>query len=189
MDKQLLPVREAELARYKEHKNDVNDVNYQKFVTPIVSAIMRDFAQNDKGLDFGAGPGPVLSKLLTDNGYHIRQYDPFFADQPELLEEKYDYIACCEVIEHFYTPPEEFRLLKKLLLQNGKLYCMTNLYDESINFQNWHYKNDSTHVFIYQAETVHWIKENFGFANVTIEGRLITFYGDRNTRESKESET
>ena len=67
----------------------------------------------------------------------------------------------------------------ELLEQNekdGKLYCMTDLYDKSINFHKWYYKNDSTHVFIYHKNTIHWIKEKFGFSNVTIEGRLITFF-------------
>ena len=176
VDESIKPDREAEKIRYQEHNNDVNDKRYQKFVSNITSAIMRDFTKNDKGLDFGAGTGPVISKVLKDNDFSIVQYDPFFHNYPNLLDEKYDYIACCEVIEHFYNPPKEFRLLKKMLQKDGKLYCMTDLYDKSINFHKWYYKNDSTHVFIYHKNTIHWIKEKFGFSNVTIEGRLITFF-------------
>ena len=79
------------------------------------------------------------------------------------------------MIEHFYDPAKGFRLLKELLLQNGKLYCMTEIYDESIDFPNWYYKNDQTHVFIYHKKSIHWIKEEYGFSDVTIEGRLITY--------------
>jgi SAM-dependent methyltransferase len=175
LDESLRLDKKAEMSRYKEHNNDVEDEKYQKFVSPITSAIMRDFNQNSKGLDFGAGTGPVISKLLNDQKFFIRQYDPYFHDDPELLNEKYDYIACCEVIEHFYDPAEGFALLKRLLLQNGKLYCMTNIYDESIIFDNWYYKNDETHVFIYHEKTIHWIKEEYGFSEVTIEGRLVTY--------------
>ena len=175
VDKKLRLNREAEMLRYKEHNNEIKDEKYQKFVSPISSAIMRDFTQNNKGLDFGAGTGPVISKVLKDNDFLIMQYDPFFHNNPDLLDEKYDYIACCEVMEHFYNPKKEFSLLKKLLRQNGKLYCMTDIYNESINFHKWYYKNDPTHVFIYHKKTVHWIKEEFGFLNVTIEGRLITY--------------
>ena len=164
------------MLRYKEHNNDIEDEKYQKFVSPISSSIMRDFTHNNKGLDFGAGTGPVISKILKDNDFLIEQYDPFFHNYPDLLEEKYDYIACCEVMEHFHNPKKEFGLLKKLLLQDGKLYCMTDIYNKNINFHNWYYKNDPTHVFIYHKETVNWIKEKFGFLNVTIEDRLVTYF-------------
>jgi len=175
VDKQFRLDREAEIEHYRTHNNDVNDKNYQKFVFPIFSAIKRDFTQNDKGLDFGAGTGPVISKLLRDNNFIIVQYDPFFHNYPNLLNTKYNYIACCEVIEHFHNPQKEFALLKKLLQQNGNLYCMTDIYDASINFEKWYYKNDPTHVFIYQKETFLWIKEAFGFTDITTEGRLLTF--------------
>lgn len=175
LDKTLIPDREAEKSRYREHNNDIDDEMYQKFVSPISSAIMRDFSRADKGLDFGAGTGPVISKILLDNQFHIEQYDPFFHDHPELLNGKYDYIACCEVAEHFHDPYREFKLLKKLLLPDARLYCMTELYSESIDFSAWYYKNDPTHVFFYQKKTIHWIKEEFGFRDVTIKGRLITW--------------
>lgn len=176
VDKNLILSSAAERLRYGEHNNDIEDDGYQNFVYPITSAILRDFTKNHKGLDFGAGTGPVISKILIDNDFLIRQYDPFFHNHHNLLEEKYDYIAACEVIEHFHDPKKEFSLLKKLLLQNGKLYCMTNIYNESIDFHNWDYKNDQTHVFIYHNKTVHWIKEECGFSNVTIEGRLVTYF-------------
>lgn len=176
LDETLRLDREAEMSRYKEHNNDIDDKKYQKFVSPISSAIMRDFSQTDKGLDFGAGTGPVISRILKDNKFLIEQYDPFFHDYPDLLNEKYDYIACCEVVEHFHDPHNEFKLLKKLLLPGGRLYCMTELYNESIDFADWYYKNDPTHVFFYQKKSIDWIKEEFGFRDVTIEGRLITYF-------------
>jgi SAM-dependent methyltransferase len=175
VDEKLLLDKEAEMLRYKKHNNDIEDEGYQKFVSPITSAILRDFNQKHKGLDFGAGTGPIISKILKDNDFQISQYDPFFHNYPLLLEEKYDYIAACEVIEHFHEPKKEFSLLKQLLLQNGKLYCMTNIYNENIDFHNWDYKSDITHVFIYQKKTIEWIKEEFGFSDVTIKDRLITY--------------
>jgi SAM-dependent methyltransferase len=175
IDKALIPSRDAEMLRYQKHNNNIEDAGYQKFVAPITSAIMRDFTQNHKGLDFGAGTGPVISKILKDSGYLIKLYDPFFHNYPNLLGSQYDYIAACEVIEHFHDPRKEFSLLKKLLYKNGKLYCMTNLYNESIDFQNWDYKSDITHVFFYHEKTIQWIKKEFGFSSVTIDGRLIIY--------------
>jgi SAM-dependent methyltransferase len=157
------------------HNNNVDDVRYQQFVSPVTSAVMNDYSPKHKGLDFGAGTGPVISKVLTDNQFNIKAYDPFFHNHPQLLDETYDFIACCEVIEHFYTPCKEFSLLKSLLKPNGRLYCMTDIYNENIDFHGWYYKNDPTHVFFYQQQSFRYIKDKFGFSDVTIDGRLITF--------------
>jgi SAM-dependent methyltransferase len=177
LEKKLLPEQDIEYERYLQHNNDIENKGYQSFVSPVVSAVLKDFCPENKGLDFGAGTGPVISKLLRDRNYQIELFDPFFHNNPELLSEKYNYIVCCEVIEHFHNPGKEFRLLKDLLVQNGKLYCMTNVFEKNIDFGKWSYKNDLTHVFIYQRETFYWIKERFEFDNIMINERLITFTG------------
>ena len=176
VDPNQRPGSKEEKQRYEEHNNDVENEKYQQFVSPITSAIIRDYSESNVGLDFGAGTGPVISKILNDNNYKIVQYDPFFHNFPELLNAKYDYIACCEVIEHFHDPNKEFILLKNLLNKNGSLYCMTEIYDENTTFKNWYYLNDLTHVFIYHEKTIQWVKEKIGFSNVTIEGRLVCFF-------------
>jgi SAM-dependent methyltransferase len=172
LEKSLLPDSEKEKERYFKHNNDIEDAGYQAFVFPIIEAVTRDFKVSDKGLDFGAGPGPVIKKLLNDKGYNIKLYDPFFHNHPDLLSEKYNYIVCCEVAEHFHHPWQEFDLLKRILAPGGKIYCMTYIYDESIDFSAWSYKNDLTHVFIYQKETFTWIKENIEFSKLAFEKRL-----------------
>ncbi|MFA6192066.1 MAG: class I SAM-dependent methyltransferase [Sulfurimonas sp.] len=174
MDEKDRPDNKAEKSRYELHQNNLEDKNYQKFVSPITSAILREFTKESKGLDFGAGKDPIISKVLQDSDFRVFQYDPYFYNDEKLLQEKYDYIACCEVIEHFYNPHKEFLLLKKLLKPNSKLYCMTDLYDENRDFSSWYYKNDATHVFFYHKKTFDWIKKKFGFLDVVIEGRLIS---------------
>ncbi len=176
VDSQLLPNIEDEKSRYQEHQNDVEDKGYQKFVSPITSSILKEFTAQHKGLDFGAGTGPVIAKVLKDHKFSIKLYDPIFHHHPKLLQEKYDYIACCEVIEHFHHPKTEFVLLRNLLNEKGGLFCMTDIYDSTIDFHLWYYKNDPTHVFIYQKETLEWIKEELGFLKMEIQGRLISFY-------------
>jgi len=166
---------ENEEKHYLFHNNNVEDQGYQNFVSPITSGILDAFSKEDFGLDFGAGTGSAISKVLEDHFFKIKQYDPYFHNYPELLKDKYNYIACCEVIEHFHHPNKEFQLLKNLLQPNGKLFCMTHLYDSSIDFEKWYYKNDHTHVFIYQKETIAFIAKNYGFSNVLIENRVIVF--------------
>lgn len=175
VDQQYLPGKEEELARYNEHINDVNDIRYQHFVSPIVNEILEGFSSESSGLDFGAGTGPVISKLLSDKNFQIKLYDPFFHNYPELLRNKYDFIVCCEVIEHFHQPDKEFELLKKLLSRHGKLFCMTSIFNEKIDLKNWYYKNDLTHVIFYQTETFEYIRKHFGFSDVEIKGNLIVF--------------
>ncbi len=175
LDESLLPNRKQEKMRYEEHNNDVKDEGYQNFVSPITEAVLEYFTKDDKGLDFGSGTGPVIYKMLTDHQYSIVKYDPFFHPNSERLQDRYNYIVCCEVMEHFYDPKKEFELLFQLLLPGGKLFCMTDLWDESIDFHSWYYKNDLTHVFIYTKETIRWIRKNFNFSEVKFEGRLLTF--------------
>lgn len=170
-----LPGIEAERARYETHNNDVNDPGYQRFVSPIVAAVQRDFAPSHSGLDFGAGTGPVTSKLLHDRGFTIAQYDPLFHNHPELLEASYDYIVCCEVVEHFHSPDREFALLKRLLRPAGRVYCMTSLYRPEIDFRKWYYIRDPTHVFVYQPATMEWIARRHGFSACILEDRLTIF--------------
>lgn len=164
---------DREKARYETHNNDVNNPGYQKFVEPIVSAVLSDFSPEQRGLDFGAGTGPVISSLLQKRDYNIVQYDPFFFDKPELLQQKYDYIVCCEVIEHFYHPAEEFRRLRDLLIDGGRIFCMTMLYEDEIDFARWFYKNDETHVFFYRSQTLAWIEKHLGFCALKVTNRLI----------------
>ncbi len=168
--------KEAERLRYEKHRNDPEDLKYQQFVSPIVSSILVDFKTWHKGLDFGSGGGSAVSKLLKDHRFQIDSYDPYFFNTPELLKKQYDYVACCEVMEHFQNPDREFELLKRLLQPGGRLYCMTSIYDESIDFKAWYYKNDPTHVFIYHRKTLEWIKAAFGFSMVQIvDGKLVIY--------------
>jgi hypothetical protein len=168
-----LPTAQVEKKRYLTHNNDIHDPGYQAFVSPIVQAVLAQYTPQHTGLDFGAGTGPVISHLLQQQGYLVKPYDPFFHPHPEHLTQTYDYIVCCEVIEHFHHPAREFALLKKLLNPGGSLFCMTQLYQPHIQFETWYYKNDETHVFFYQPQTFEWIKAHFGFTHLYIQNRLI----------------
>jgi len=164
-----------EKARYEIHNNDVHDPAYQHFVSPIVEHILQNHTSEEAGLDFGSGTGPVITKLLRDQQFHIRTYDPFFNADPAALEMTYHYIACCEVVEHFHSPAAEYRRLRSLLKPGGRLYCMTALYNPGINFKEWNYKNDETHVIFYHRRALQWIRENAGFSDLKIhDNRLFT---------------
>lgn len=172
-DISLYPDEEEEKLRYLAHNNDINDPRYKVFTSPITSCILENFSPHQQGLDFGCGTGPVISKVLRDAGYQIFQYDPYFANYPENLMRTYDYIAACEVTEHFYAPHKEFKMLSGLLAPGGILAIMTLLYHDDLNFTTWYYRKDPTHVFIYRKETFDYISKAFGFSEYAIHNRLI----------------
>lgn len=169
----------AEKARYEEHNNDVEDSRYQNFVSPITDAIQAQFPKTSDGLDYGCGTGPVASVVLEREGFKkIALYDPFFHPHEDNLKKTYDFIICCEVMEHFFNPKEEFSRLRGLLKPNGKLFCKTSILNNDVSksyFKDWWYNNDPTHVFFYTPKTLEFIAKNFGFNAIQIEPKLITF--------------
>jgi SAM-dependent methyltransferase len=170
------PDPRKEKERYDLHRNDVFDEGYRHFVSPVTNEVLKCFLPKHKGLDFGSGPSSAVSRILEENGYDIKQFDPCFNNVRSLLKVKYDYVICCEVIEHFHYPEKEFAVLKELLQPHGVLLCMTFPFEDSINFNSWYYKNDLTHVFIYQKLTFEWIRNHFGFSGLDINDRLIIFH-------------
>lgn len=170
-----LPAADREKALYLTHNNDVDDPRYQAFVSPVTQAILAEQSPDKTGLDFGAGPGPVIRHQLAQHGYKITLYDPFFHNDINALNGQYDFIISCEVIEHFHQPAVEFDRLHKLLKPGGSLYCMTELFSATLDFQRWYYKNDPTHVFFYHADSLPLIAGRFGFKSYRQDGRLIVF--------------
>jgi len=173
MDAQFFVDSTEEKQRYEEHNNNIHDPGYQNFVGPITESVLEDFDRNAIGLDFGSGTAPVISHVLSQKGYEMHQYDVFFAPNEDSLTRNYDFIACCEVVEHFHDPNREFKLLHSLLKPGGKLYIMTNMITKPERFANWYYRRDPTHVFFYTPETFEFIKTNFGFDSLTFDKRLI----------------
>ncbi|WP_428737706.1 class I SAM-dependent methyltransferase [Sulfurimonas sp.] len=165
---------ESEKERYELHDTEI-DEGYKKFVFPITSNILEDFSSTVKGLDFGSGRSEVISKVLQEHGYSVQNFDPFFSNKPELLQQQYNYISSCEVIEHFYKPKKEFELLASMLLKGGKLYLMSEIYNDSMDFASWYYKNDPTHVFFYTQDTFEWIANEFNLVLQKCDKRLVIF--------------
>ena len=175
VDANMLPSLSEEKQRYGLHQNTIEDKGYVSFLTPLVNAVADLHSKFEKGLDFGSGPEPVLTQMLQKRGYNIEAYDPVFLRKTELLKHKYDYIICCEVIEHFHNPDKEFSLLSDLLERGGSLLIKTNVLTEETNFGSWWYKNDITHVFFYTSETLKHISNACNFSELTLEKDYIRF--------------
>ncbi len=147
----LPPSEEKE--RYSQHNNDINDPQYRKFLSNLYLPLTEKLSTKMKGLDYGCGPGPALAEMFKESNFTIDIYDPYFFPDESLLEKKYDFITCTETVEHFYQPNKEFKRLDSFLEEGGLLGIMTNFYNDSINFEDWYYRKDPTHVVFYAEQT------------------------------------
>jgi len=166
---------EDEKKRYLNHISCIVDTGYYEFIRPVIDEVANNFKKDSLGLDYGCGHTPVLSRHLVKEGFKVLEYDRIFFNNASILKEPYDFIISCEVIEHFFDPYREFKQQFNMLASDGKLICKTHPYAKEIDFASWYYKNDPSHVFIYQNETFEWIGEKFQLKNVKINDRVITF--------------
>lgn len=151
-----------ERSRYERHENDPDDPAYRSFLNRMVKPISKKLKPGSFGLDFGSGPGPTLNIMLEEKGHTVRIYDPFYANDSSVFEERYDFITCTETAEHLFRPLWELDRLWSCLKPGGWLGIMTSLAPEDEQFAGWHYKNDDTHVIFYSRESFEWLKKRWG---------------------------
>lgn len=157
---QRLP-REQEKTIYDLHENNPADAGYRRFLSRLMIPLCERIEKTAYGLDFGCGPGPALAEMLQQAGHQVNLYDPFYADNPGVLRQCYNFITCTEVVEHLFHPQREFALLFSLLQADGWLGIMTKQVSSPQAFSDWHYKNDLTHVCFYSRLTFQWLAEKF----------------------------
>ncbi len=152
-----------EVVRYAEHHNDAADAGYAAFLTRLAAPMTARLMPGARGLDFGCGPVPLLARLLTDAGVPTASYDPLFHPDDDLLAASYDFVSCCEVVEHLHEPATVFRRLAALLPGGGLLGVMTSFYTGDPPFADWWYWRDATHVCFYTEATMRWIAAHHGW--------------------------
>lgn len=155
--KQQLLTAEEEKSQYDLHQNSPADTGYRQFLSRLVEPLKERLSATAQGLDFGCGPGPTISIMMSEAGISMVNYDPFYANHPELLKRNYDFITSTEVFEHLHQPSEVLPLLINILKPGGTLGIMTKRWIDKDAFSRWHYKNDPTHVCFYSDRTFEWI--------------------------------
>lgn len=166
------PSAEDEFARYETHENDPEDEGYRHFLSQLFNPLNELLAPNSKGLDFGCGPGPTLHRMFEEVGHRMRIYDSFYADDPGVFVETYDFITATEVLEHLFEPGRELQRLWECLRPGGYLGVMTKLaMSDEKHFADWHYRRDLTHVTFYARETFQWLANEWEAS--------LRFYGNR----------
>jgi hypothetical protein len=156
--------RAAEVARYDTHENDPSDPRYRAFLCRVADPLVERLSPGAEGLDYGSGPGPTLSVMLEEMGFRMAIYDPFYAPDSQPLDRTYDFVTCTETAEHFFDPRAEFGRLDGLLRPGGIIAVMTEIFHDEIDFQDWHYSRDPTHVCFYRPATLLWICHQFGWS-------------------------
>ena len=154
---------EAERRRYLEHNNDPDDPDYRAFLNRLWSLMKPRLEPGSKGLDYGAGPGPALAAMMTEDGFDVSIYDKHFHPDRAVLQDTYDFIVCTETAEHFDNPAKDFRALDGLLRHSGCLGVMTATLDDWADFPEWYYHRDPTHVAFYSRRTMQWIADAHGW--------------------------
>lgn len=147
----------AEKACYDLHDNQPDDPRYRRFLDRLFAPLNQRLAPNARGLDFGCGPGPTLSKMFQEAGYLVALYDPFYAPDDSVLSAPYDFITLSEVAEHLAEPGKVLDALWTGLSRGGWLGIMTKRVRGQADFKTWHYIADPTHVCYFSESTFHWL--------------------------------
>tara|TARA_B100000749_G_scaffold226430_1_gene182001 strand:- start:11035 stop:11730 length:696 start_codon:yes stop_codon:yes gene_type:complete len=162
--------------RYDSHKNGEINENYLDFLRPVMR-VSGDFLGLDaplQVLDYGCGEGRPF-QILFPHHWETSHYDPFYFPESSLLERKYDWITCTEVVEHFYHPARDWKTLVGLLKPGGLLSVMTGLYNDSIHFSDWWYIKDPTHVCFYSLQTMQWIADRYQLEMIYNKNNIVLF--------------
>lgn len=165
----------SETERYKLHRNSAYDQNYRAFLNQLLIPLGKVLKPGAQGLDYGCGPGPAISVIMQEHGFHVTNYDPIFLKNEKALEQKYDFITCTEVAEHFFNPAQEFERINQMLHPGGWLGVMTSLHLQGQGFESWHYAKDPTHVSFYSSKTIEWIAERYKW-NAKIERENVILF-------------
>lgn len=162
-DPAVRATHDQERAHYEKHKNNLADAGYREHLLKLIAPMLPLLAPGAEGLDYGCGPSLSIEPLMAERGVRCSSYDPFFFRFDELVTlDRYDFITCCEVSEHFKDPRGEYERLRGMLKRGGILGVMTRFVPES--FESWWYHRDPTHVVFYSEATLAWIGSQLGFS-------------------------
>ena len=164
-----------ERARYDTHNNDPEDDRYRKFLSQLLNPLQEKISKGASGLDFGSGPGPTLSLMLEDFGHSVVLYDKFYAKNDVVFEEQYDFITASEVVEHLRQPMAELNRLMGLLKNNGILAIMTQILTPQVDFSQWYYKNDPSHIGFFSEKALNCLAKKWQLELYVISERVIIF--------------
>ncbi len=154
---------DAEVARYKLHRNVDDDPKYIAFLSRLADQVIARTPVGARGLDYGCGPSTALAQIFTRAGRPTESYDPAFRPDAAVLEGNYDFLTCSEVVEHLHEPFELLERFGALVRPGGVIGIMTTFRDPAVPFGEWWYQRDPTHVCFYSEASMRWIARSLGW--------------------------
>jgi len=151
-----------ERERYKHHNNSMEHQGYVAFLNRVIQPALQFLSTTMKGLDYGCGPVPTLSRLLDAKGISCYDYDPLFGFNHPFTQ--YDFIFATECFEHFFQPGQEIEKINYLLKPGGYLAIMTEVWASEEQFKSWYYTRDPTHVSFFHRNTFDYVCKSFGYS-------------------------
>lgn len=170
---------DQEKRRYDQHQNSPDDARYRKFLNRLFIPLQTQLLPGSRGLDFGSGPGPTLSKMFQEAGHSMAIYDPYYARNESVWRQQFDFITASEVVEHLHQPRIELDRLWACLAPSGILGIMTMTTPARAAFATWHYKNDMTHVSFFSRHTFEWLGGRWGSTPKFFDDDVVLFRKDR----------
>lgn len=163
-----------EVERYEEHNNE-DATEYRQYLQRMVEPVIDLFRTTEGSdiwqiIDYGAGPVPVLQRMMKEEGYQVEITDKYFSDE-ETPNSRYDLVISTEVVEHFRKPNTDWDNLLLLVKPGGYVAVMTQLWQPRLgqtkeDFLRWHYRGDPTHIIFYAEPTIEYIAEVFDLSIV-----------------------
>ena len=151
------------------------DERYRNFLSQLLNPLQERIPKGASGLDFGSGPGPTLSLMLKECGHSVDLYDKFYAKNDVVFEKQYDFITASEVVEHLRQPMAELNRLMGLLKSNGILAIMTQILTPQIDFSQWYYKNDPSHIGFFSEKALNCLAKKWQSELYVISERVVIF--------------
>jgi len=95
--------------------------------------------------------------MLAEAGHPTVLFDPFYEPNEAVWRDGYDFVVTTEVVEHLHSPRIDLQRVWRVLKPGGWLGIMTKRVFDATAFEQWHYKNDPTHVCFFAEETFTWL--------------------------------
>lgn len=167
--------REEEFKRYEFHENNLEDPGYRSFLEKMSLPMLDRVGENSQGLDFGAGPGPLLKLMFEEQGHTMAVYDSFYTPDEGVFERSYDFITATEVVEHLHKPLDELDKLWSCVKPGGYLGMMTSMRLPTLDFSSWHYIKDETHVIFFAPATMKWLANYWNASLEILSASVVIF--------------
>jgi SAM-dependent methyltransferase len=167
----LAPEKERE--RYLLHDNGPESPGYAAYLSEFADTAIAPFVPlKSRILDYGSGPYPLLTRILSERGFDAHAWDPLFSPVPPDPRLTFDLVVAHEVLEHCHRPLDALRDIATKLSPGGVLSLSTLFRPAQAKaFLSWWYRQDSTHLSFFSEECLSDICGRAGFEKIWSDGR------------------